>query len=246
MTNTPLIELRHVLYRYGTSDNCILNGVDFHVNDEQIGIIGPNGSGKTTLLHIIVGLLQMEKGQLFLNGKEVKDKTDFRELRKEVGFLFQNSDDQLFSPTVLEDVAFGPLNLGLSIDEAKQRSIETLNGLGLYDFEDRITHMLSGGEKKLVALASILAMRPRLLLLDEPTNDLDPKTRERLIKILQELGKPCLIISHDWDFLDQTTDTLYSLEDGKMHRCEQDHIHTHRHIHTYGNQPHQHSDKGGR
>ncbi len=243
MSTTPFIELRHIDYRYSGSDTNILNDLHFHINNERIGFIGANGSGKTTLLHIIVGLLSPDRGQLLFQGKEVIVEKDFRELRKKVGFLFQNSDDQLFSPTVLEDVAFGPLNLGLSVNEAKQRGVETLNGLGLYGFEDRITHMLSGGEKKLVALASILAMHPQLLLLDEPTNDLDPETRERLIDILQSLGKPHIIISHDWDFLDKTTDTLYSLEHAQLHRCEKDHIHTHRHIHTYGDQPHHHHSK---
>lgn len=242
MSTTHFIELRHIDYRYAAHEACILGDLHFHINEERIGLIGPNGCGKTTLLHIIVGLLVPEKGQLLFKGEAIKTEKDFRELRKEVGFLFQNSDDQLFSPTVLEDVAFGPLNLGLSVDEAKQRSVETLNRLGLHGFEDRVTHMLSGGEKKLVALASILAMHPRLLLLDEPTNDLDPDTRERLIDILQHLGKPHIIISHDWDFLAKTTDILYSLENARLQRCEEGDIHTHRHIHPYGDQHHHHDE----
>lgn len=243
MSANHFIELKNIFFRYSHQDDYTLENLHFHVDNERIGLIGPNGSGKTTLLHLVVGLLSPEEGQILLKGSEVKTKNDFRKLRKDVGFLFQNSDDQLFSPTVLEDVAFGPLNLGLSADEAKQRATETLHQLGLYGFEERITHMLSGGEKKLVALASILSMQPHLLLLDEPTNDLDPATRERLIDILQNLGKPHIIISHDWDFLDKTTDTLFSLENGHLTRCAEGHIHTHRHIHPYGNQPHDHHDE---
>lgn len=242
MATSPIIELRHIKYRYNANSTPILNDIHFSITDERFGLIGPNGSGKTTFLHLIVGLLRPQKGSLLFYGKEVTTKKDFMELRRKVGFLFQNSDDQLFSPTVLEDVAFGPLNLGLSAKEAKQRSIETLHQLGLHDFENRTTHMLSGGEKKLVALASILAMRPRLLLLDEPTNDLDPSTRERLINIIASLGQSHIIISHDWDFLAKTTDTLYSLQNGQLHRCADDHVHTHRHVHPYGDQPHHHHD----
>jgi len=242
MTASHLIDLHNIHYSYSGSP-AILDNIHFHMGDERIGLIGANGSGKTTLLQIIVGLLTPEKGQICFKGKEITGEKGYRDLRKQVGFLFQNSDDQLFSPTVLEDVAFGPLNMGLSAQEARQISVRTLERLGLSGFENRITHMLSGGEKKLVALASILAMRPRLLLLDEPTNDLDPETRARLINILHSLKKPSIIISHDWDFLDQTTDILYNLENGRLSRCEEGHIHTHRHIHPLGDQPHHHHDE---
>lgn len=242
MTTPHLIDMHHIHYSY-SGGPAILDNIHFHINDERVGLIGANGSGKTTLLQIIVGLLTPLKGRIYFKGEEITGDHGFRDLRKEVGFLFQNSNDQLFSPTVLEDVAFGPLNMGLTAREARKISIRTLERLGLQGFENRITHMLSGGEKKLVALASILAMRPKLLLLDEPTNDLDPETRARLINILRTLGKPSIIISHDWDFLDQTTDILYNLENGHLTRCEEGHIHTHRHIHPYGDQPHHHHDE---
>ncbi len=242
MTTSHFIELHNIYYSY-SGGPAVLDNIHFHMDDEHVGLIGANGSGKTTMLQIIVGLLTPLKGCIRFKGKNILKDDDFRELRKDVGFLFQNTDDQLFSPTVLEDVAFGPLNMGLSAQEARHISIETLERLGLSGFENRITHMLSGGEKKLVALASILAMRPRLLLLDEPTNDLDPETRSRLIDILSSLNKPSIIISHDWDFLEQTTDILYNLENGRLDRCEEGHIHTHRHIHPYGDQPHHHHDE---
>ena len=132
------------------------------------------------------------------------------------------------------------LNLGFSPQEARDIAMKTLDELGLAGFEDRITHRLSGGEKKLVALATILAMRPKILLLDEPTNNLDPKTRSHLIEILQGLDLYQVIISHDWDFLSHTTSILYKIDHGHIHRCEEDHVHVHRHLHIAGDHPHQH------
>ncbi len=240
MPKTPLIELRNISYTYAYNTSPVLQNLNFSVSEKQIGIIGSNGCGKTTFFQIIVGLLAPDKGELLFQGKSVKNKADLRNLRKEVGFLFQSSDDQLFSPTVIEDVAFGPLNLGFSPVEAKRIAVETLAELGLSGFEDRITHRLSGGEKKLVALATILAMKPKLLLLDEPTNNLDPRTRKCLIDILQGLNLYQIIISHDWDFLNQTNSTLYQIEHGHIHRCEEDHIHVHSHIHRAGDHPHRH------
>ncbi|MFH2123024.1 MAG: ATP-binding cassette domain-containing protein [Pseudomonadota bacterium] len=242
MLSRPFIQLRNISYRYALASAPILQSLDLEVMDERIGLIGPNGSGKTTLFQIIVGLLSPESGQVLFDGREMRSEKDFRILRRQVGFLFQHADDQLFSPTVLEDVAFGPLNLGCSAEEAKDIAIGTLKDLGLAGFEERITHRLSGGEKKLVALATILSMKPRLLLLDEPTNNLDPATRARLTDILQSLQQAHIIISHDWDFLAKTTSHLYSLEHGHLHRCDHDHMHSHQHIHPYGDHPHQHSD----
>ncbi len=235
-----MLELRQVSYRYPQAASPVLEDLDFTVADSRLGIIGPNGCGKTTLLHLLVGLLRPDRGELLCHGQPVRSRADLRALRREVGFLFQNSDDQLFSPTVLEDVAFGPLNLGHSPAEAAEIAVHTLENLGLHGFEERITHRLSGGEKKLVALATILAMRPKLLLLDEPTNNLDPQTRQRLIDILKNLDLSQVIISHDWNFLDHTTTALYALEEGRIHRCDAAQIHVHRHLHRAGDHPHHH------
>jgi len=232
--------LCNVTYTYPHCETPILQRLNFSITEKNIGVIGSNGCGKTTFFQIIVGLLTPDTGQLLFHGKSVENKHHLRALRKEVGFLFQSSDDQLFSPTVIEDVAFGPLNLGNSPSTAKEIALETLAELGLLGFEDRITHKLSGGEKKLVALATILAMKPKMLLLDEPTNNLDPKTRNRLINILQGLNLHQIIISHDWDFLDQTSSTLYQIEHGHIHICKEDHIHVHSHIHKAGDHPHRH------
>ncbi len=240
MPKPPIIELRNISYAYPHNSTPILKNLNFSVSDKHIGVIGSNGCGKTTFFQIIVGLLTPDTGQLLLHGENVENKKQLRGLRKEVGFLFQSADDQLFSPTVIEDVAFGPLNLGYSSAEAEKIALETLADLGLSGFEERITHKLSGGEKKLVALATILAMKPKMLLLDEPTNNLDPRTRKRLIDILKGLDLYQIIISHDWDFLDQTSSTLYQVEHGHIHQCEEDHIHVHRHMHKAGDHPHRH------
>ncbi|RUM40386.1 MAG: ABC transporter ATP-binding protein [Desulfocapsa sp.] len=241
MTNTPpLLELRDISFSHTAKSPATLEGLTFSITDERIGIIGPNGCGKTTLFHIIMGLLPVQKGEILLNGRSIKKEADFRTLRQRVGFLFQDSDDQLFSPTVLEDVAFGPLNLGKSPEDARRISLQTLDNLGLQGFEERITHKLSGGEKKLVALATILSMQPKLLLLDEPSNNLDPKTRERLITILRDLNQPHIIISHDLDFLASTCTRLYTISEKKLLACKEKQIHSHKHIHPFGDQPHQH------
>ena len=152
------------------------------------------------------------------------------------------AEDQLFNPTVLDDVAFGPLNLGLSADEARERAEETLRELGLAGFGNRLTHRLSGGEKKLVSLATVLSMRPSVLLLDEPTNGLDPQTRERIIEILGALPTARIIISHDWDFLAQTTTRFMTIKDGRL-LTDIPHLpHRHVHAHPLGDEPHHHHD----
>lgn len=235
-----MLELRNVSFSYQQSSKTVLQNLSFKLQEPRVGLIGPNGCGKTTMLHLLVGLLTPNTGELCYCEQPVKTTEELRNLRKEVGFLFQNSDDQLFSPTVIEDVAFGPLNLGHPPQKAREIAEQTLASLGLRGFEERITHKMSGGEKKLVALATILSMNPKVLLLDEPTNSLDPETRERLIDILKGLKQQQLIISHDWDFLDKTTSALYKVEHGHVHRCEEDHIHLHRHVHKAGDHPHHH------
>ncbi len=240
MSKAPLLELRNIGYSYPGHNSSLLDGINLQIDTERIGLIGPNGCGKTTLFQIIMGLLKAETGEILLNGIAMKTEKDFQSLRRKLGFLFQNSDDQLFSPTVLEDVAFGPLNLGMTPDNAREISIQTLEYLGLKGFEERITHKLSGGEKKLVALATILSMKPLLLLLDEPSNNLDPTTRERLIEILRKQDLAHIIISHDLDFLASTCSKLYTLHDSKLIRCEEKQVHSHDHIHPYGDHPHQH------
>ena len=238
-----MILLQDISYRYSSSESLVLDKVDISLKEHQrVGLIGPNGCGKTTLFHIIMGLLKPQSGTLLYRGAVLHKESDFRELRQEVGLLFQDADDQLFSPTVLEDVAFGPLNRGSAPSEARDIAQQTLKDLGLIHLEKRITHHLSGGEKKLVALATILAMRPQALLLDEPTNNLDPETLARLIEIVTGLDLAFMIISHDYDFLVATCQDLYLLDKGHVTRGDTSHLHTHHHAHPHGKHPHKHGD----
>ncbi len=242
MSVPPLLELVHVCFGF-QADAPILGNIDLCLNEHQrIGLIGPNGSGKTTLFNMIMGLIRPTAGQILFRGQSMTSERDFKALRREIGLLFQDADDQLFSPTVLEDIAFGPLNLGASADQARQRSVRTLASLGLSHLEQRITHQLSGGEKKLVALATILVMEPAALLLDEPTNNLDPDTRERLIDIIAGLDLAAIIISHDYDFLAATCRDISIIKNGTLLAGEMSSLHTHHHVHSHGTLPHRHGD----
>jgi cobalt/nickel transport system ATP-binding protein len=201
----PLIELQNITFTYPGAPQPVFQDFNFQLlPGKHIGLTGPNGCGKTTLLHLIMGLLRPQAGSIVIFGQEVKKEKDFVDVRRKVGLLFQNADDQLFCPTVLEDVAFGPLNLGKPPAEAISIAQETMARLGLTGFEDRVTYKLSGGEKKLVSLATVLAMEPQLLLLDEPTAGLDEKTKDRLIHILKHLDIGYMIVSHEHDFLNHT------------------------------------------
>ena len=201
----PLIELQDLTFAYPGAPLPVFQGLNYQLlPGKHIGLIGPNGCGKTTLLHLIMGLLRPQAGRIVIFGQEVKKEKDFVEVRQKVGLLFQNADDQLFCPTVLEDVAFGPLNQGKRPEEAIRIARETIERLGLQGFEDRVTYKLSGGEKKLVALATVLAMQPQVLLLDEPTAGLDEKTKDRLIQILRNLEITLMVVSHENSFLEHT------------------------------------------
>ena len=183
---------------YDLPDRRLLDGIDLVLREgERVALCGDNGSGKTTLLELLVGLHPVSAGTIWAFGETRQSEASFHAVRREAGLLFQNADDQLFSPTVLEDVAFGPLNLGLSPTQADTVARATLAHLGLAGFEQRITHHLSGGEKRMVALATVLAMEPRVLLLDEPSNALDRRTHQLMIETLTSLPQAMLIVSHD-------------------------------------------------
>ena len=210
-TMRPLIRVRNLAFAYPGEDP-VFQGVNFDLcPGQRLGLADPNGTGKTTFLQLLVGLLRADEGSIEILGRQMRGEKDFVLARREIGFLFQNADDQLFCPTVIEDVAFGPLNLGYSPARAKAVAISPLNRLGLAGFEDRITHKLSGGEKKLVSLATILSMSPKILLLDEPSTGLDAITRERLIAIFNDLDVSMIVVSHEKEFLQRTTTSIRNL-----------------------------------
>ncbi len=197
----------------------LFQDLDFSLYPSQrIGLYGPTGSGKTTLLRLIVGLETPRHGAILFHGQALRVEKDFRALRRAVGFVLQNADDQLFCPTVLDDVAFGPLNLGLPRAEARERARRALRDLGLEALGNRLSHKLSGGEKKLVALAGVLAMEPEALLLDEPTNGLDPRAAARLAEELESVSAARLLVSHDRDFLEKNVDNILTIADGQLRK----------------------------
>ncbi len=206
-----------------------------------MGVVGYNGSGKTTFFHVIMGLLAPSAGKIEVCGRPVIHKDDYCFVRQHIGLLFQDADDQLFCPTVIEDVAFGPLNQGKPPDEAKGIAMEVLDRLGIAALAERVTYRLSGGEKKLVSLATVLAMQPAALLLDEPTTGLDEETKGRITKILKETDLSYVLISHEYDFLAKATDFVYLMLDGKMVLDDGEAIHSHFHTHRYGVYPHHHT-----
>jgi len=202
---------------------------------ERVALAGANGAGKTTLLRTIVGLEKPVSGVIEILGRRCASEKDFRSARAKVAYLFQDPDDQLFSPTVIDDVMFGPLNLGLSAETARAKARTTLEMLGLGSLADRVTHRLSGGEKRLVALASVLAMDPLALLLDEPTNGLDEAHSMRLVWILKSLDTAMLIVSHDWELLGDLATRAAVLHEGRLKEAmvhRHPHAHTHVHIHA--------------
>jgi cobalt/nickel transport system ATP-binding protein len=210
----PLLSLHGLCFAYD-GRRPVLEGLDLELAaGERLGLVGANGSGKTTLLHLIVGLLQPTGGEIQAFGQVRRRERDFAEVRRRVGLLFQDPEDQLFCPTVAEDVAFGPLNLGLPRAEVMDIVRDTLDQLGLAGYEERITYRLSGGEKRLVSLAAVLAMRPDALLLDEPANELDEDHTERLLAILDALPQAAIIVSHNRDLLRATTTRCLRLADG--------------------------------
>jgi len=217
-----VLEARDIRYRYPRGREAI-RGISFHFRrGEKIALVGPNGAGKSTLLQMFNGMLRPDSGMMLFDNRPMEyDRADLRELRRKVGFVLQNPDRQIIAPTVYQDVAFGPVNLGYSEQEVKEAVTTALRHVGLAGFERRPPHQLSGGEKKRVAIAGVLAMDPEVLVFDEPTSGLDPSGSEDLMELLDELnhdGKTIVISTHDVELAYPWADRAILLADGQIIR----------------------------
>jgi cobalt/nickel transport system ATP-binding protein len=215
-----VLEARDIRYRYPRGQEAI-KGISFHFRrGEKIALVGPNGAGKSTLLQMFNGMLRPDLGLMLFDNKPMEyDRPSLRELRRKVGFVLQNPDRQIIAPTVYQDVAFGPTNLGYSAAEVKEAVTTALRHAGLSGFERRPPHQLSGGEKKRVAIAGVLAMDPDVLVFDEPTSGLDPSGSEDLMELLDELnhdGKTIVISTHDVELAYPWADRAILLADGQI------------------------------
>ena len=215
-----MLEVQNIKYSYN-KDYQALKGVSLKVEKgEMVALLGKNGAGKSTLFLHLNGIYEPDEGQVFIDGEELKyDKKSLLKFRQKVGIVFQNPDDQIFAPTVEEDVAFGPLNLKLPMEEVQKRVKESLARVGMSGFEKKAPHHLSGGQKKRVAIAGILAMKPEIMVLDEPTAGLDPQGVRGLSKLLKELneeGITIIISTHEVDLVPNYAKRVFVLVDGLL------------------------------
>lgn len=212
-----MIRFEHVSCKYEKGQD-VLHDISFEISDgESVGLIGSNGAGKSTLMKVLLGLLPYQ-GSITVDGLEV-NKKNLREIRKKLGFVLQNSDNQMFMPTVFEDMIFAPLNYGMNKSEAEKRVDEILSQLGLQDLKHRHNHKLSGGEKRMAAIATVLAMKPEVILMDEPTSALDPYNRRIVINTVNSLPITKVITSHDLDMILDTCQKVILISEGKIVAC---------------------------
>ena len=210
-----LLKIEHLSFSYEKGQQ-VLTDVNFVAHDgESIGIIGANGIGKSTLMKLLVGLYLNYDGTLEVAGHQV-NKKNLNHIREHIGYVFQDSDAQLFLSTVEDDVAFGPRNYGLSEEEVEKRVAEALAKVHIEELRKKQTYKLSGGEKKLSAIATILSMEPDIIIMDEPSIALDPRNRKNLIGILNEINSLKLITSHDLDFIMDTCERTVLLDEGRI------------------------------
>jgi cobalt/nickel transport system ATP-binding protein len=213
--STPVLDLHRVAYAYPGGHQALF-GVDLHVHPgESVALLGPNGAGKTTLVLHLNGILTPGHGTVRVSGLDVTEE-NLLEVRRRVGIVFQDPDDQLFMPTVRDDVAFGPANLGLRGAELDARVAEALAAVDVADLADRAPHHLSFGQRRRVAIATVLAMRPEILVLDEPSSNLDPTSRRELSDILRTLGVTILMVTHDLPYAVELCERSVVLSEGTV------------------------------
>ena len=214
------LETKNLSYTYHDGTQALKN-VNIKIKKgEKIAIMGPNGAGKSTLFSHFNGLNEPTSGHVEIDGEKIIfERDELIKVRQKVGIVFQDPNDQLFAPTVKEDVAFGPMNLGLDYDEVEKRIRESLEMVGMSGFEEKTPHHLSGGQQKRVAIAGIIAMRPDIMILDEPTAGLDPEGVDKVLDILNNLnneGISIVISSHDIEMVNQFADKIFVLHDGEI------------------------------
>lgn len=211
-----VIEVENLVYAYGKQEP-VLQEISLTLNaGDRVGLMGATGSGKSTLLENLIGLKQPRKGKILINGIPIEPKT-LPQVRRYIGFGFQDANDQLFMPTILEDITFGPRNYGVPLAVAIDRGRELLRDFGLEAYANRSAHELSGGQRRLAALAAILALDPKILILDEPTNGLDPAWRRHLAQVLLRLPvQVMLIASHELHWLGKVTKRALVLAGGRI------------------------------
>lgn len=208
-----MIKFENVSFSYG--EHTVLDNVSFEINEgEQVGLIGANGAGKSTIMKAALGLISCG-GEIKIDSMPM-ERENLPAIRKALGYVLQDSDNQMFMPMVLEDMIFGPINYGMSREEAEKAAEETLAQLGLEYLKNRHNHKMSGGEKRMAAIATILAMKPKAMLMDEPSTALDPQNRRTLIRTLNALPITKIIASHDLDLILDTCDRVLLLSDGKI------------------------------
>ncbi len=210
-----MIEFQNVSFAYETGEN-VIKYMSFSIGaGESVGLIGANGAGKSTIMKLLLGLVMPTEGRVLVGGKEVSAKS-LGEIRKKLGFVLQNSDNQMFMPTVYEDMIFAPLNYMLSREDTDKRVDEVLKRLHIEDLKHKYNHKISGGEKRMAAIATILAMEPEAILMDEPTSALDPYNRRLIINTIKELNQTKLIASHDLDMIADSCERVILIGGGRV------------------------------
>lgn len=209
-----MIRFEHVSFSY-ENDKQVLHDLSFDIKGgESVGLIGANGAGKSTVMKVMLGLLKAE-GKVTMAGLEMND-ANLAQIRRKTGFVLQNSDNQMFMPTVYEDLIFAPMNYGMSEEEADRKASAILEQLGISELKDRYNHRLSGGEKRMAAIAVILAMDPEVILMDEPTSALDPYNRRIVLNTIRSMKGTRLVASHDLDLILDVCDRVMLIDRGTV------------------------------